>query len=247
MHPPESDPNKQLSEQDIQAYVDGASDAQQTDQIHAYLNQTPDEAGRVAFYRRLNARLQADFALTPDSASADYPALAVRRTVRAHRRRRIVGIGGMVFGLVLSVLGALTWNVRPLDVLTPFGVIALEDAMSGVDACASGTTRCNLPANTLDLSPAGFHATQSTRLSIGGVWPTRSTLYRNQEGAPAVLLSLPNWRLRSQNEWQARRVGTIRVLSWTHGTRFYVLVAEGNARGLMKAADLAATGITGKY
>lgn len=247
MRAPDPDPKKSLSERDIQAYVDGAADPYQVDQVHDYLGQAPDEARRVAFYRRLNAQLQAGYSDPADAPEADTALHALQRSMRsAQRRRRLRRIGTGLLALAL-VLIVLAWNVRPIDVLTPVGVMVLEEAQSGGGICKNGLTDCPASTQVLDLSRVGFHAVQSTRVSVAGLLSAPATLYRNMDGAPAVMISVPNWRLRRQPEWQARRVGTLRVLNWTHGSRFYILVAQGNTRSLMKAADLASSGIVGSY
>jgi anti-sigma factor RsiW len=243
MRPPDPYPEKSLSERDIQAYVDGAADPYQVDQIHDYLGQAPDEARRVAFYRRLNAQLQAGYSDPADTPQAN----ALRRSVRSGRRRqRLQRIGTGLLALVL-VLIVVARNVRPIDVLTPIGIMVLEEAQSGGGICKNGLAHCPASAQVLDLSRVGFHAMQSTRVSVAGLLSVPATLYRNMDGVPAVMISVPNWRLRRQPEWQALRVGTLRVLNWTHDGRFYILVAQGNTRSLMKAADLASSGIVGAY
>jgi anti-sigma factor RsiW len=246
----DSDPGFSLSEQDIQAYVDGVLDAGQSERVHHYLGSTPEEAHRVAFYHRLNARLQAGFpALDESGRDLDSDANPVRtwqRAAQARLRRQRLWRWGAACLAVMLLLGGLAWSVRPVELLTPLGVMALEDAASAGTGCLAGATACAVPRTALDLSRVGFHATQAARVPVDAILSAEQTIYRNQEGAPVVLLSMPNWRLTAQPDWQARRVGSLRVLSWTHDGSFYILVGQGNTRGLMKAADLATAGASGR-
>jgi anti-sigma factor RsiW len=49
------------TEVDIQAFVDGQLDASRLADLQRYLRRRPDEARRVAFYDKLNQRMQRRF------------------------------------------------------------------------------------------------------------------------------------------------------------------------------------------
>lgn len=240
-------PGAPLSELDIQAYVDGALDARRVDRVDDYLGQAPDEARRVAFYHRLNAQLQAGFP-SLDEAKTSGRVGRLRSMTRWRRRAAILAL--VLLAGALAGAG-LILTAQPGDWLTPTGVMALEDAAAteqtdpaGPASCVAGGGAC---AVAPDLSRVGFRITGATTAPLRFFLKARETVYRNAAGQPAVLLSVPNWGATSLPQWQARRVGTIRVLSWTQDGWFYALVGKADTQGLMKAADLAVSGRYGNY
>jgi anti-sigma factor RsiW len=115
------------------------------------------------------------------------------------------------------------------------GPVALGGARINA-ACAA------LRQQAPDLAAAGFQASASTRVPLQFMRQATETVYRNAGGQAAVLLSVAAWGRPDRPQWQAQRVGPLRVLSWQRGGRRYVWVGAAGTPGLMKAADLAAAG-----
>ncbi|MFT4070154.1 anti-sigma factor family protein, partial [Paraburkholderia sp.] len=61
-------PGTPPSEADIQAYADGTLTPERAAALRDYLGKHPAEARRVAFYDRLNTRIQAAFQATGEPA-----------------------------------------------------------------------------------------------------------------------------------------------------------------------------------
>lgn len=53
-----------------------------------------------------------------------------------------------------------------------------------------------------------------------------------------MLLVDHSFTAREQPQWEARRVGNIRLLTWVTGRRRYVLAGAADTHGLMRAADM---------
>jgi anti-sigma factor RsiW len=71
---------QEISEQELQAYVDGWLDPARLPAVEAYLSAHPEDAARLAAYRRQNEALRAAFA---EPGRAEVPE---RLTLAAHRR-----------------------------------------------------------------------------------------------------------------------------------------------------------------
>ncbi len=242
MRDSDSYPGAALSELDIQAYVDGALDPRQAGRVSHYLGAAPEEARRVAFYHRLNAQMQREFPkLTEAKTKISGRFDGIGRMTSKRRQAGFLALALVTGGLILGGMALVT---RPNDLLLSSGVMAFEDAAAVEQAsepsCAAGDTACLAASKAYapDLTAVGFHVTGRGHVALRYFLSATETVYRNDAGQAAVLLSMPNWRAE-QAQWQARRVGTIRVLSWTHRGVFYELVGQSTTRGLMKAADLA--------
>ena len=238
----ERKPGASLSEVDIQAFVDGAVGAPLADRVGRYLGGAPDEAQRVAFYRRLNAQLRTGF---PDLA-AEQPSDRLEHALQTARWQR-----GRLFVLVAaSMLAVCAWLAGSLlsgasdRLLVAKGVAALEQAAAteraSASTCDTASRPCaNIAQATPNLVPTGFRVSARTTLPVRFLLTAQEAVYRNAAGQPAVLLSVPDRGAADQPQWQARRIGEIRVLSWTRKGMRYMLIGNADTHGLMKAADLA--------
>jgi hypothetical protein len=83
-----------------------------------------------------------------------------------------------------------------------------------------------------------MHLVARSTLKLGPFARATEFVYLNAEGQPVVLLTAPARAASAQAQWSARRVGTLRLLTWTTRQQRYVLAGAADARGLMRAADV---------
>jgi anti-sigma factor RsiW len=99
-----------ISEDDFHAFVDGELDAHATGEVEAWLGAHPDDAARVAAWRRQTAELHAKF----DSVRDDRLPAAMQAALDRDRRR--VGRAGWMRAAAAVVLfvagGATGWGLR---------------------------------------------------------------------------------------------------------------------------------------
>ncbi len=230
-----------LSEVDVQAFVDGSLAPERAAQVRLYLSARPDEARRVAFYGQLNRRMRASF---EDGASPG-PSMLTAHAAFAQRALRAAAVLGWlrahvraIIALVLllaTIAGAALWALRvPAPVLDAAALMVLEHTMS---SDASAANAAGLSRAAPNLSDLGWQPVARTSAPVGP-W-TRATgfVYRNRAGDRAVLLTVRDWTAASQPQWQARRVGGMRLLGWTTTHTRYLLAGRAQMAGLMRAAD----------
>ena len=242
MRDSERKPGANLSELDIQAFVDGAAGAPLADRVGRYLGGAPDEAQRVAFYRQLNAQLRTGF---PDLA-VEQPSGRLEQaleTARWQRGRLLVLVAAILLAACALLAGSLL-SGAPDKLLVSTGVTALGQVAATERVSASTCNTANPPCPNIaqaapNLAQTGFRMSARTTLPLRFLLTAQETVYRNAAGQPAVLLSVPDRGAADQPQWQARRVGEIRLLSWTRKGIRYVLIGNAGTHGLMKAADLA--------
>jgi hypothetical protein len=226
-----------LSEQDLQAFADGLLDDERAAQVQRYLKEHPDEAHRVAFYGRVNRDMQNAFARTEDAPlSARRPRFSLRGALR---RFRIILVVLVVALAVAGVYGLLTHVAE--RTLYDASVAALDQALAAGPE-AGGAADAAALAGAPDLTNVGFRAVSRRTMGIGMFSQASVIVYRNAQGEPAVLLSVPDTTVHSQPEWQARRIGENRLLVWTSGGVRHVFAGRANTRGLMRGADLMTAG-----
>jgi hypothetical protein len=240
MQPSRSTAGSVLSEIDIQAFVDGLLSPERAAQMQRYLHDRPDEARRVAFYGKLNRQMQASFQHSDDEGRAPLSCLRFYGAVLAGSLRRRARAIAVILLVALPVAGAFVWAAHvPDDALDAAAIMALEraTAMKALpDRGADGRTLAAAP----DLSGVGMHAMGPISQRVGPFARASGFVYRNAAGELAVLLSAPDLTATAQPHWQARRVGTSRVLNWTTARTRFVLAGRADTRGLMRAADLMA-------
>ena len=238
----ERKPGASLSELDIQAFVDGDVAAPLADRVGRYLGSSPDEAQRVAFYRQLNAQLRTGF---PDLA-AEQPSDRLEHTLataRWQRMRLFMVVAASLLAACALLAGSLLSGASD-KLLVSTGVMALEQVADTERVSASTCNTANPPCPNIaqaapNLAQTGFRMSAHTTLPLRLLLTAQETVYRNAAGQPAVLLSVPDRGAPDQPQWQARRIGEIRVLSWTRKGMRYMLIGNAGTHGLMKAADLA--------
>jgi anti-sigma factor RsiW len=124
-----------------------------------------------------------------------------------------------------------------------FGTASVS--LGGVNAAAASLSTPVAPAPDMapdpaapNLAPVGMHLVSHRTLTLGPLARAAEYVYLNTEAQPIVLLvAHTRPAAAAQPQWSARRVGTLRLLTWTAGRERYVLAGAADARGLMRAAD----------
>lgn len=227
-----------LSESDIQAYVDGLLAPERAAEIRRYLSERPDEARRVAFYGNLNRQMQAGFQDADSEDRAPLSCLRLYGALVAGALRWRARVFAVVLLLALSAAGGLVWAMHvPGEALEAAAVMALQRAGATQTVPTSDPDGKSF-ADAPDLSSVGLRTVGRISARISPFARAKGFVYRSANGLPAVLLSVPDLSATAQPQWQARRLGVSRVLSWTAGRTRFVLAGRADTRGLMRAADL---------
>jgi hypothetical protein len=167
---------------------------------------------------------------------------SLRRSGRGAGRRR----GGLIVIVValLACIVAGAWAYGPAnaflaDQMDRTAVMSFVRT-GDIEADGAGKTGGAGPSNVQDapdLGALGFHATRDVQVPILTFWHARKQVYRNVAGDAVVLLSARDWLAPTNSQWRARRVGRVRLLSWTAGGMRYVLTGYADTPKLMIAAD----------
>lgn len=238
-----------LSEADVQAFADGSLEPERAAQVQRYLSTRPDEARRVAFYGRLNQQMRMSF----EDGTAALPSMFDAHASAAqssHRALRIAAVFGWLRAharrvallalLLVAVLGAALWAQRvPSMVLDAAALMVLEHSAQpgALPAGAAANANPNPLRDSPNLADLGWQAVARTSAPVGPWAHATGFIYRNRAGDCAVLLTVRDWTAASQPQWQARRVGGLRLLGWTAAHTRYVLAGRAQMAGLMRAAD----------
>ncbi|MFP3563490.1 anti-sigma factor family protein [Paraburkholderia sp. SIMBA_030] len=237
MNPIDSRPDSPLSEADIQAYADGTLTPERAAYLRDYLGKDPAEARRVAFYGRLNVQIQQAFQTTDElvtDCAADRRGSLHRLTTALRDSKAVKTIA--VLALVLaSASGWLAATQAPAQALSNAAVMALAETAAGQFSAASAT-RTSLSAP--DLAAAGLRLVEQRTLALGPFQRASEFVYLNADGRPVVLISSLALLGPSQPQWAARRIGDIRLLTWTAQRQRFVVAGNAPTHGLMRAADL---------
>ncbi|WP_233805584.1 anti-sigma factor family protein [Paraburkholderia sp. HP33-1] len=231
-HPPRAP----LSEHDIQAYADGTLTPERAASLRDYLGKHPAEARRVAFYDRLNAQIQAAFQTTEEPAR-DHIGRSRRRGRFPHpagRARRTLLVLVALTLVLIAVSGWLAAIQVSAQALDNAAVMVLAEAAARPFSAASPT---RVDPAAPDLGAIGLRLVEQRLRQLGPLQRANESVYLNGDQQPVVVLSAAAPFARDEPQWAARRIGDMRLLTWT--TRRQRFVVAGNARthGLMRAAD----------
>ena len=116
--------------------------------------------------------------------------------------------------------------------------VASRSAMTAPAAATLAPAPLIAAPDAPDLSAAGMHLVSAQTRRLGPVARATEYVYLNAENQPVVLLVARSRSMTAQPQWSARRVGTLRLLSWSARQQRYVLAGAADAHGLMRAADL---------
>ncbi|MFM0206799.1 transcriptional regulator [Paraburkholderia sediminicola] len=226
-----------LSEADIQAYADGTLTPERTAFLRDYLGKDPAEARRVAFYGRLNAQMQKAFETT-DEPVPSRPDGWRRRFDRLKAARRPGKVVNALAALVLTLVAAGGWLAATQvsrQALNNAAVMALAETVAASYSAAS-PTRTDVSAP--NLATIGLRLVDQRVLSLGPFQRASEFIYLNGDNRPVVLIATLALLAPAQPQWAARRIGEIRLLTWTAQRQHFVVAGDARTHGLMRAADV---------
>jgi hypothetical protein len=226
-----------LSEADIQAYADGTLTPERAAFLRDYLGKDPAEARRVAFYGRLNAQMQQAFQTTdePVSSRAQGRRGVLERLKTASRPRKILNTVAMLVMALAAASGWLAATQVSRQALDNAAVMALAETAVAQYSAAS-PTRIDIAAPRL--AAIGLRLVDQRVLSLGPFQRASEFIYLNGDNRPVVLISTLALLAPAQPQWAARRVGEIRLLTWTTQRQRFVVAGDARTHGLMRAADV---------
>lgn len=249
MTSPRVPPDSPLSEADIQAYADGTLTPERAASLRDYLGRDPSEARRVAFYGRLNAQIQSAFqtADEPDTRRFDKWHRAFERlqaTRRSRKRLNVLVMAALTLLAAIGWLGATQVSAQALNNAAMMGLaeagarhFAAASAASIASAAPMNPAMRNDPSAP-DLASIGLRLVDRRVLSLGAFQRATEYVYLNADNRPVVVISTLALLAPPQPQWSARRIGEIRLLTWTAQHQRFVVAGDARTHGLMRAADL---------
>ncbi|MFM0340157.1 anti-sigma factor family protein [Paraburkholderia fungorum] len=237
MPPDDSSSGSPLSEADIQAYADGTLTPERAAFLQDYLGKDPAEARRVAFYGRLNAQIQQAFQTIDEPVKRR--AGGWRRTLEwlksAGPRGKTANTLATLLLILLAVSGWLAAAQVSAQALNNAAVMALAETDAAPFSAASPT---RVDPSAPDLTAIGLRLVDQRELSLGPLQRANAFLYLNGDNRPVVVMSALALLAPAQPQWAARRVGAIRLLTWTAQHQRFVVAGDARTHGLMRAADV---------
>jgi hypothetical protein len=232
-------PDSPLSEADIQAYADGTLTPERAAFLRDYLGKDPAEARRVAFYGRLNAQIQQAFQTTdePATARADGSHRAFGRVKTAGAAGRPRKLVNALVALALTLATASGWLAATqvsAQALNNAAVMALAETAARPFPAASPT---RADPSAPELAAIGLRLVDRRVLPLGPFQRVTEFIYLNSDNQPVVVMSTLALLAPAQPQWAARRIGEIRLLTWTAQRQRFVVAGEARTHGLMRAAD----------
>jgi anti-sigma factor RsiW len=225
------------SEHDIQAYADGTLTPERAAALRDYLVKHPAEARRVAFYDRLNAQIQATFQTTEEPAHGHLGGsrrLRTRAQPASRPRRTLVALIALAL-MLIAVSGWLVAARVSAQALDNAAVMALAEATARPFSSASPT---RVEPAAPDLGAIGLRLVEQRVLRLGPLQRADELVYLNADHQPVVVLSAAAPFAREEPQWAARRIGELRLLTWTARRQRFVVAGNARTHGLMRAADV---------
>jgi anti-sigma factor RsiW len=230
-----------ISEAQLQAYADGRLAEERRAEIEAWLADRPEEAERIADYRRLNQELRAAY-----QPVLDEPVPVHLTLVRAARRpwRRFAAIAGWV--VLGAALGAIAgWELRGARV-APVGAADLGAAMARRAAVAHATyspevrhpvevgadqeahlvawlsKRLGAPVRAPKLEDVGYSLVGG-RLLPGDTGPVAHFMYETSRGTRVTLYVRTEMSGNRETAFRYAREGSVGVFYWVDRKLGYAL------------------------
>lgn len=141
-----------ITEEDLNAYVDGLLDGEREGELVAYLDQHPEVAQRVEGYQRNDAALRAAF--EPIAEEPVPPELTLAGLLERRRRPNLQRWQAAAAVLLLCVGGAGGWGLRGMAPPAPEGMAALAQE-------AADSYQVYAPDH---VHPVEFHAADRSQL-----------------------------------------------------------------------------------
>ncbi|CAH2903061.1 MAG: FIG00460780: hypothetical protein [uncultured Paraburkholderia sp.] len=239
MNPTDAPNDSPLSEADIQAYADGTLSPARAAFLRDYLGRDPAEARRVAFYGKLNEQMQRSFqtADEPEASAFNGRRNAGRRwrsAVRLRLRKPLRVLVALIIACV-AVSGWFAATEVTRQALNNAAIMALAETAAAPFPAGSPTRRDPSAPN---LEAIGLRLVDQRVVSLGLLQRATEFIYLNGDNEPVVVLSTLALLAPSQPQWSARRIGDVRLLTWTAQRQRFVVAGNARTHGLMRAADV---------
>lgn len=246
--------DRPISEDDLQAYVDGALDPERRASVARYLEEHPEAARRVEAYRRQRADLRA--ALAPIAEEPLPPNLNLDRLIEARRQSRLAPWRVVAAAIVLLAFGGASgWLLRGNLSGPESGVAALAqeaadsytvygpDQVQPVELRAEASDRLvdwisqrlNRAVAVPDLSASGYRF-MGGRLVPTPHGPAGLFMYDNNHGLRLVMLVRPMASERDTPMSEQRR-GEVAGFAWADKGLGFSLVGPAPPQDLHPLAD----------
>ena len=240
MKPTDAPADSPLSEADVQAYADGTLSPARAAFLRDYLGRDPAEARRVAFYGSLNEQIQRSFQTADEPASTAFKARrgAASRWRNAAGKPRVRKAVRALVAVVIACAAVSGWFAATQvtqQALNNAAVMALAETVAAPYPAASPTRR---EPSAPDLEAIGLRLVDERVLSLGLLQRATAFVYLNGDNQPVILLSTLALLAPAQPQWSARRIGDVRLLTWTAQRQRFVVAGDARTHGLMRAADV---------
>ncbi|HEX7817586.1 anti-sigma factor [Dyella sp.] len=244
------------TEDELHAYVDGQLDVARRAQVQAWLDDHPEMAAEVAAWRRQAETLRTALPtyLLPTNAALD--PVAVRRTVRRRRQRRLALCASLVIAIGVGGLGG--WQARDMsmaaahppmqDALEAYRTFATDrlrpvemDASHASDLETWLSARVGRPMSLPDLQGYGFKLLGGRLLSTSD-GAAALVMYEDSQGQRMTLYVRPSTRFPGNLSGSRQDNGLLAKYWFRNGYGFAVVGLANDPRtAQVQAAMPAAT------
>jgi anti-sigma factor RsiW len=228
-----------ITESDLHAYVDGALEPRRRAAVERHLAEHPDEAERVADWRRQNEALRALYAHVADEPVPPrlrIDRLAGRRAGRNWPAMAAAAVLCLAIGAAGGWIGRSTW-VRPaqatlIDAAVTAHELYAREVMHPVEVRADEqahlaawlSKRLDRPLVVPDLRPLGFGLVGGRLLPAGNL-PAAQLMYEDVGGRRITLLIVPATNAEGSSLRYAGS-GKLRSFLWTEEAISCVIVGD---------------------
>jgi anti-sigma factor RsiW len=245
-----------IGEADLQAYVDGRLEPERRAAVEAWLAARPEDAERIAAYRRLAHEVRAAYDTLVAEPVPPHLARAIAR--RRWRRRAAVAAGWLLVGAAIGALAS--WELRPGRVVMQAQLdntaIARRAAIAhatyspevrhpvevGADdeqhLVAWLSKRLNVKLRVPKLDDAGMSLVGG-RLLPGESGPVAQFMYQSQNGRRLTLYVRTEASRNHETAFRYARENNVGVFYWIDREMGYALAsADLNREELLRLANL---------
>ena len=160
------------------------------------------------------------------------PAVATSRLRRTWRALLALVVACVALG------GWLAATQVTQQALNNAAVMVLAETAAAPYPAATPTRR---EPSAPNLEGIGLRLVDERVLSLGLLQRATGFVYLNRDSQPVVVLSTLALLAPAQPQWSARRIGDVRLLTWTDQRQRFVVAGNARTHGLMRAADVMTT------
>jgi anti-sigma factor RsiW len=246
-----------VTEADLQAYVDGRIEGERRAVVEEWLAARPDEAERVAAYRRLSGEVRAAYQSLLAEQPPDYLARLASR--RPALRRVAIAAAWVALGIALGVVATLEFRATRSDA----SFLASEEARMAHGAAIAHAVyspevrhpvevgaadeahlvawlskRLGAPVRAPKLDAVGMSLVGG-RLLPGDSGPVAQFMYQTPNGRRLTLYLRQERSQNKETAFRYAREHNVGVFYWIDRDRGYAIASGDLSRAeLLKVADL---------